>query len=994
MLPCAGSAYRSMQHYFASALCLFSVAAVSIAAELPHVRAGAAVLEQRISFEHVPANNGLPSHIRARNPRWMFSSTGSETHLRLGGAFVRFALEDGSRRPALRRLEASGQVSQYFLGRAGLSRGRISPHFRRMRFDGVYEGVDLEFYGRGGDIEYDFYLSAGARPQTIVLAFGSPVDIRADGSLAIQAGEAELIQHAPMAFQGGRLVEVRYRSLGERRIGFDIGEYDPDQPLRIDPRIGLASFFGASGSDRIDDIAFDSRGAMWITGRTNSPDFPLPPSGFPSPRRGVSDVFASKLERASDAAGNESWRLVTTLFLGGAGRDRAAGIRVDPGGRVYIFGDTQSEDFPVSSSATQDGLAGDSDAFLTVLRESDFPFFALRDEAGREAAQTAFTNYEIEYSTLFGGSGDEIASEGAVSSFTEDPGQPCAILAGHSNSSDLLTTTFSIQEDSGGGADAFFSVFCREGPAQYPLTYGTYLGGNREEFGAAVDVAADGSFCIATRTTSSGLASSGWQRTLTGSTEVYLACHAPIRRRSGLPFLYRELGSTFWGGSAAESLIDIEIEDMGEGPEPFRVHVLAESVSQGLTQPFPAPALPPGTQAANPGTRSLLVGAFPSTLDRPLTQFWVGGSSQESGAGLVLSGGCLAVAGATDSADFPSIAGFPERRFNAGFDVAAGKFCFGPQMSAPTTVYLGAYGSSGADAASAIAAGAFDDEYVAGWTTAASGVTPELDTTASAPQSAYGGGQEEGLLVELYRPRLRPEAVVGAADFVARPIAPGQLVTLFGLGFGPGAVIGPRLDEAGRVRTELAGVRVLFDGQPAPMIFVSRNQLSAVAPFFLDVRSSVQVQVETDGARSAPVTLPVAPTAPAVFTLSQTGSGQAAVLNEDSSVNGSARPAAPGSLLQIFLTGAGQTQPRGVDGELIPARQPFPQIVAPVVVRIGGSEATVLYAGGAPGQVHGVAQINVLTPRALGSNPETPLEISIGGQSIQSGVTVAIAGAP
>jgi uncharacterized protein (TIGR03437 family) len=506
-------------------------------------------------------------------------------------------------------------------------------------------------------------------------------------------------------------------------------------------------------------------------------------------------------------------------------------------------------------------------------------------------------------------------------------------------------------------------------------------------------VAASGSFCIGTRTFSASLPSSGLQRTWAGASDVYLGCFAPVRRRFGLPFLYREIGRTFWGGAGTETLADIEMQNAGPGLEGFRVFVLAESNSENLASAAGVP-VPEGGAVANPGLRSMLVGAFPPALDRARTQFWLGGGSEETAGDLALSGGCLAVAGRTRSADFPASATFPERPLASGEDVALGKFCFNDQMTQASTVYVGAYGSLSDDSVASLTAGPFDDELLAGWTTSAGGAPPAFQTTAGAPQPGYAGGMEDGLLLGFHRPRLRPEGVVGAADFLARPIAPGQLLSIFGLGIGPGTNIGPQLDQAGRLRRDLGGVRVLFEGVAAPMIFVSRNQVSVVAPFFLDVRQSVQVRVETGGAASEPVTLPVAPTAPAVFTLSQTGLGQAAVLNEDSSVNGENRRAAPGSLLQIFLTGVGQTLPRGVDGELIPARQPFPQIDAPVVVRIGGQEAAVIYAGGAPGQVHGVAQINAVTPRGLIANPRTALEITIGGVAIQPGVTVAIAGAP
>ena len=119
-----------------------------------------------------------------------------------------------------------------------------------------------------------------------------------------------------------------------------------------------------------------------------------------------------------------------------------------------------------------------------------------------------------------------------------------------------------------------------------------------------------------------------------------------------------------------------------------------------------------------------------------------------------------------------------------------------------------------------------------------------------------------------------------------RPIAPGQILSLFGLNIGPEVALGALIDAAGRLATQLGPTRVLFNGMPAPLVFAAKNQVSAIAPFFLAELSSVRIEVELNGAPSSPITAATAPTAPAVFTLSQTGVGRSAVLHQDFSVNG------------------------------------------------------------------------------------------------------------
>ena len=151
------------------------------------------------------------------------------------------------------------------------------------------------------------------------------------------------------------------------------------------------------------------------------------------------------------------------------------------------------------------------------------------------------------------------------------------------------------------------------------------------------------------------------------------------------------------------------------------------------------------------------------------------------------------------------------------------------------------------------------------------------------------------------------------------------------------------------------------------------------------------VQLEFDGLLSNPVEVDVAPTAPGIFSLNQSGAGQGAILNQDSSVNGPGNPERVGRALQIFLTGAGQTNPPGVDGKIIALTPPFPQIVAPVTVTIGGIEARTFFEGGAPGLIHGVGQINAFILDGVEPGDTVPLEVMIGDAVSQAGITVAVA---
>src|ERR1017187_5841643 len=177
-------------------------------------------------------------------------------------------------------------------------------------------------------------------------------------------------------------------------------------------------------------------------------------------------------------------------------------------------------------------------------------------------------------------------------------------------------------------------------------------------------------------------------------------------------------------------------------------------------------------------------------------------------------------------------------------------------------------------------------------------------------------------------------------------------------------------------------------GVPAPLIYTVENQLSAVVPYAVAGKSSTQVQVEYRGTRSAPVTLQLAPVSPAIFTLDSSGRGAGAILNQDSSVNSPANPARIGFVVSIFATGEGQTSPGGVDGK--PGSDPVPHPIFPVSVTIGGQIVTPTYAGGAPGNVAGLMQVNVQVPIGIQTGSAVPVLLKGGNESSQAGVTIAV----
>jgi len=236
-------------------------------------------------------------------------------------------------------------------------------------------------------------------------------------------------------------------------------------------------------------------------------------------------------------------------------------------------------------------------------------------------------------------------------------------------------------------------------------------------------------------------------------------------------------------------------------------------------------------------------------------------------------------------------------------------------------------------------------------------------------------------------PQLPASGVVSAASLAPSGISPGRLVALFGLNIGPEEPASQALDQQGMVASQLAGVQVLFDGIPAPLLFVSANQVNAVVPYGAASQAMSQVIVNNQGQTSAPATVPASPASPAIFTLTGSGVGQGAILNQDASVNSIRNPALPGSIVSVYATGAGQTNPPGVDGQVTASSLPVP--VLPVQVTIASLAAEVSYAGAAPGFVAGVLQVNVQIPPGAPSGSQ-PVVLSVGSASSPLGVTVAI----
>jgi trimeric autotransporter adhesin len=233
--------------------------------------------------------------------------------------------------------------------------------------------------------------------------------------------------------------------------------------------------------------------------------------------------------------------------------------------------------------------------------------------------------------------------------------------------------------------------------------------------------------------------------------------------------------------------------------------------------------------------------------------------------------------------------------------------------------------------------------------------------------------------------------VVNAASGIAGGLSPGEILSIRGYGVGSSAIGGLRLDNNGNVVSQVNGLQVTFDGKPAPLIYTSANQTNLIVPYEIAGKTSTVMQVtylppSGTTLQTGAWTLPVVSTAPGIFTVDATGTGQGSIVNQDGTVNSVSNPAVRGSIVSIYATGEGQTSPAGVTGGVAKSTN-LP--IAQVTATIGGQPASVQYAGSAPGEVEGLLQANVLVPATVPTGA-LPVALTVGGILSQSGVTISV----
>lgn len=357
--------------------------------------------------------------------------------------------------------------SNYFLGSEPSKWHRDVAQYARVKYKGVYPGVDLEYYGNQGQLEYDFTVAPGADPKAVRLSFAGGEKVALEsGDLILSMCNASMRLHAPRVYQlregQEQSVDSKFVLLAENEVGFEVGAYDRAQPLVIDPVLSYSTYLGGTGAETAPRIAVDSAFNFYVAGSTTSTDFPIP-SGvtpFQANKNGAANVFVAKFNSSGSA-------LEYASYLGGNGTDTAAGLAVDAAGNIYIAGTTTSTNFPTSSATSSP--PGQAPFQATPKTGSGTHTFVTKLNPSPTSSLPA-----LPYSTYLSGSGTDTMSGLTIDS------KGFVYVIGITNSSDfpIAPSQGALQNMRVGPIAFFVSKIDPTQASTASLIYSTYFGGS------------------------------------------------------------------------------------------------------------------------------------------------------------------------------------------------------------------------------------------------------------------------------------------------------------------------------------------------------------------------------------------------------------------------------------------------------------------------------------------------------------------------------------
>jgi uncharacterized protein (TIGR03437 family) len=906
---------------------------------------------------------------RSAGRTWFLTADGAT--LSAAGGAVRLRFRGVNRRAAIEGVDRQAGVSNYF-GPHPVTR---IPQFARVRYRQAWPGIDVVFYGSAGRLEYDFLVAPGADPRRIRIEFEGADRIRAeDGDLVARTAAVELRQRAPVIYQDTTRVRGGYVLRG-RQVAFALGAYDRKRTLVIDPVLSYNARFGARAQSAIGQpaglngldrggaaIAVDAAGNAYVVGAAYTADFPTTPGVFqPALHPGTlpgnailpNDAVIMKLNPSGSA-------LLYSTFLGGRGDDVATGIALDPDGNVYLSGTTTSPDFPTTPGAIQPG-APEPNAYTGFV------------------AKINADATKLLYGTYLGGAGVSSDARGIAIDAARN-----MYVTGVALGQNFPVTAGAFRPV--GFPFAFTAFVTKINAAGTSLVYSTFLGAGLGNFGVQQPPIAN--MAIAVDTAGNAyVAGATPDRAFPTTPGAFQPAQRVINNqtpaRNGFVTKLNPAGSdlvfsTYLGGSFYDG-----VDAMALGAD-GSVYVAGHTASRDFPttpdafMPAPNPEFPAGSFVRYPpyGFVSRLK---PDGSGLIYSTYIGGGGNIVMGAIAVDPQGNAFVAGAADSTSFPTSPGAiqPCLEDPNGFSNA---ILFELDPNGTRLLYSTFLGGNVRDQGFGIALDNAGNAYLTGMSDSTSFVT--TPGTAGIPTGQL-------FIAKVGLSASAPAGVTcvaNTASMVPGPVAAGEIVSIFGTGLGPANALAGTVVN-GAFTTSLGGTRVLFDGVAAPLLMVSGNQVNAIVPSAVRFRAQTVMQVEVNGNLLPAQTMDIAFSSPAIFTLNGTGTGTAAALNQDGTINSPANPAARGSFVTLFANSAGAWQTVMGDGLVLNDAHPLPQVFANPM--LGALSAGAVYVGNSPGSVTALWQLNVLVP--LGLSPSTALQVRIvGPNALTQRVTIAV----
>jgi len=644
------------------------------------------------------------------------------------------------------RISASGQLpgkTNYFVGRDPAKWRTNVPQYSRIEYADIYPGVNLAYHGRGQQLEFDYVISPGADAGRIAMGFSGVEGLATDesGDLIVSSAGGDIRMQRPVAYQESRgarePVQARFRVEQGSRVQFELGSYDRSRELVIDPALRYSTYLGGGGEDEGFGIAVDSSGAAYVTGETDSPDFP----GTVSATNGGSfDGFVTKLNPSGSA-------VVYTTLIGGSGDDAGAAVAVDSLGDVYATGITESNDLPVTVGVLQSVFGGGLCASGT--RNCNDAYVAKLNSSGG-----------ISYLTYLGGSGDDSPIAIAIDSAGD------AYVAGQTFSAPFPgTLSSSIQQvfnlgESNTASDGFLAEL---NPTATALVYSTYLGGGDNDliYGLAVDSVGAAYVAGDTVSTDFPITAGAFQTQCGtdgacdgGNDDAFAAKVTP----GGTALSY----STYMGGSGVDIAFSLAIDSSGAA---YLTGFTSSGADFPLQGPFQAELLSSNGSAfvakLNPSGSALNYSSY------------LGGSVFEAATGIAVDQLRNAyLTGTTQSIDFPG-ADALQPLLNGNSDA----FITEVNNTGQTKVYstfLGGSGDENFDASSGTPFGGYIAVVTTSGAAFVTGTTFSTDfPTAAALQSAAPGGTDDAFVAKISPAPTGPDFSVGV-DPATVVVASGQ----------------------------------------------------------------------------------------------------------------------------------------------------------------------------------------------------------------------------